>query len=279
MCVLYLTMLDIFSRIILMFDEFVMTELLGTKTGHKRPIVKILKVEDLKNDDIVERIKRELGQHLSLKLESSASKLVGPNELTKKSTECFRSSDCTLTEDPESSITTGDSKISINEETMPSDCNQNSVVHTKDSTTAISCNNEQYKSAPEGGKKIKVDPDSKELMKPPEKESSYIVLNRKLHFERMKRFISMSKSDIPPKTDRKFKCEGPISELKAPVDTIRCSKCGVLYESDILVAHLKKCQGDKRKTKYGCRLCSFTDCDYRQLEGHIRSVHPKRSKK
>lgn len=252
--------------------------LLGTKIGHKRPIVKILKVEDLKNDNIVERIKRELGQQLSFKLDPSATKLVCSNELTKKSTACRRDSMCIQSADRGSVISTDYSKTSIEHKKAPSD-KHNSKDPAKCRGTTIKCNIEENRDGSESGEKIKVDPDSKESMKPPEKESSYIVLNRKLHLERMKRFINMTKTDIPLKNERKFKCEAPLNELKTPVDTIRCSKCGILYESDILVAHLKTCHGDRRKTKYGCRLCSFTDCDYRQLEGHIQTVHPKRSKK
>lgn len=235
-------------------------------------------MEDLKNDDIVERIKRELGQQLSFKFDSSTSKLTSSNELTKKSSECLRNRVYTQNSDSDTVITTEHSKTLINQKKRSSDLTQNLGDHTKTSES-MQCSNEANRDISENGKRIKVDPDLKESMKPPDKQSSYVVLNRKLHLERMKRFITMTKRDIPPKTERKFKCEAPLSELKIPVDTIRCSKCGVLYESGILVAHLKTCQGDRRKTKYGCRLCSFTDCDYRQLEGHIKSVHPTRTKK
>lgn len=263
---------------------FLIIFLLGTKPVHKRPLVKILKVEDLKNDDIVERIKRELGQQLSFKLDSSATKLLGPSDLNKKSSEELKSSKGSTVISTAYTMTTGNCPKSSTEYMKSSNkrtkCfvenTQNSLNHTKNSTDLTKSSTED---SDEGPKKIKVDPDSKEPMKPPEKGSSYIVLNRKVHLERMKRFISMNKSDIPVKRERKFKCEAPLNELKTPVDTIRCSKCGVLYESDILVAHLKTCQGDKRKTKYGCRLCSFTDCDFRQLEAHIKAVHPKRFKK
>lgn len=244
---------------------FIIILFLGLKLGHKRPLVKILKVEDLKNDDIVERIKRELGQQFSFKLDSSASKLLGTTELSKKTKDCSKpavrppilSTGCSLvSEFSENTGTSGD--------------------HTK-SSVELGRNIEEIPDNPEDAKKIKVDPDSKEAMKPPEK--NYVLLNKKVHLERMRRFVSMTKNDLPLRSERKFKCEGPLSDLKAPVDTIRCSKCGVLYQSDILRAHLKACQGEKRKTKYGCRLCSFTDSEYRQLQAHVKSAHPKRSKK
>lgn len=244
-------------------------------------------MEDLKNDDIVERIKRELGQQLSFKLDPSAAKLLGSCEPTRKGAEYLKNS-------------AGSTVISTAYDMNVGHCPRNSAGHMKRSSEHAKCASENIQSSPdtskslrglvtspledikdtpEDTKKIKVDPDLKESMKPPEKGSGYVVLNRKVHVERMKRFISMTKSEMPLKIERKYKCEAPLNELKTPVDTIRCSKCGVLYESDILVAHLKTCQGDKRKTKYGCRLCSFTDCDFRQLEAHIKAVHPKRYKK
>lgn len=247
--------------------------------------MKILKVEDLKNDDIVERIKRELGQQLSFKLDAGATKFLGSGDIIKKSTENLKSlaaptTICTAfpsSNDHCTVISTENSK------TQPTRSSSESIQsldeHTKNSSILIKGTNQDAKDTPECTKKIKSDPDLKEPMKPPEKGANYVVLNRKVHLERMKRFASMTKSDLPSKTERKFKCEAPINELKAPVDTIRCSKCAVLYESDILVSHLKTCQGDRRKTKYGCRLCSFTDCDYKQLEAHIKNVHPKRSKR
>lgn len=260
---------------------FLIKLLLGPKTGYKRPIVKILKVEDLKNDDIVERIKRELGQQLSFKLESGATKLLSSGDITKKSTENLKSSVAPVafpsSTDHCTVIPTENAKTQHNRSS--SESIQSSVQETKNSTVLVKSTNQDTKDTPEGTKIIKPDPDLKECMKPPEKGANYIVLNRKFHLERMKRFVTMTKGDLPTKAERKFKCEGPLSELKAPVDTIRCSKCGVLYESDILVSHLKTCQGDRRKTKYGCRLCSFTDCDYKQLEAHIKNVHPKRLKK
>lgn len=263
-------------RAIYVDNNFLIYFLLGTKTAHKRPIVKILKVEDLKNDDIVERIKRELGQQLSFKLDPTATKLLYSSDFTKKSVDSMM---CTAVSTTISStlISTDQAKTTIANTKFSTENEPKTAETVKTSTLLIKSPNQDI-GKDQSFKKIKVDPDSKDTMKPPDKSSSYIVLNRKVHLERMKRFISMSKSDIPAKTERKFKCEAPLSELKTPVDTIRCSKCGVLYESDILVAHLKNCQGDKRKTKYGCRLCSFTDCDYKQLESHIRNDHPKRTK-
>lgn len=246
--------------------------LLGHKATHKRPIVKILKVEDLKNDDIVDRIKRELGQQLSFKLDPTSTKLLYSSEFPKKSVDTLKCIASPLVSTDQTKATTSNAKFSTE--------NEPKIVESVQTSTILIKNpiQDTDQDITKCVKKIKADPDSKDTMKPPDKGSSYIVLNRKVHLERMKRFISMSKGDIPPKTERKFKCEAPLSELKTPVDTIRCSKCGILYESDILVAHLKNCQGEKRKTKYGCRLCSFTDCDYKQLESHIRNDHPKRSK-
>lgn len=229
----------------------------------------------------MDRIKKELGQQLSFKLDSSATKLLRSNDLSRKSsntTKTFRGIASTSTpykSFKETGLTSPSEQVKSVREmskrfpgTEPSG-NRNVLTRSTSVGTDTS----------EGLEPIKTDPDSKELIIPPDKHSNYVVLNNKVHLERMKRFVKMRKTDLPPVTTRKFKCEAPLSELKPPVDTIRCSKCGVLYGSDILVAHLKTCQGERRKTKYGCRLCSFTDCDFRQLEAHIRTVHPKRVKK
>lgn len=199
------------------------------------------------------------------------------SEFTKKSVDPIK---CTAVSTTISSplVSTDQAKTTIANTKFTTEVEPKIAEAVKTSTIIINPIQDTAKDTIKSANKIKADPDSKDTMKPPDKGSSYIVLNRKVHLERMKRFISMSKSDIPTKTERKFKCEAPLSELKTPVDTIRCSKCGVLYESDILVAHLKNCQGEKRKTKYGCRLCSFTDCDYKQLESHVRNEHPKRTK-
>lgn len=191
---------------------FLIDLLLGTKPT-KRPLVKILKVEDLKNDDIVERVKKELSQQLSFsKMEANTT---------------------------------------VQKPTPPSESLVKKI-------------------------KIKSELESKESIKVPKLPSSYLVLNASVSAERMKRFLSMSKDDIAPKPQRKLKCELPLNELKKPIDTLRCARCGILYERDILIAHSKVCQGSKRKTKFGCTLCSFTDCSYSELEAHVKSEHPKK---
>lgn len=92
--------------------------------------------------------------------------------------------------------------------------------------------------------------------------------------ERMKRFLSMSVESLPKPQPKKYACEKDIDELKRPVDTLRCEKCGILYERVNYAKHVKVCKGKIfRRPKYGCTFCSFTDFNIKEVQDHIKRVH------
>lgn len=92
--------------------------------------------------------------------------------------------------------------------------------------------------------------------------------------ERMKRFLSMSVENLPKPQPKKYACEKDIDELKCPVDTLRCEKCGILCEMVNYAGHLKLCKGQiARKPKYGCTSCSFTDPNIKEVQDHIKRIH------
>lgn len=171
-------------------------------------MVKILKVEDLKNDDIVEKIKRELSQQITFHKSDNTpviTKKVTPVEVTDKN--------------------------------------------------------------------VKEDPESKHASESLKKTPKYIRLSR----ERMERFLNMTKEDIRPKPKHKFACELEWSKVKKPVDTLRCEKCGVLYQRDVYKAHTAVCKGGRTKSKFGCTKCNFTHFSFKELETHLAQHSQKTS--
>ncbi|KAG5900377.1 hypothetical protein JTB14_033825 [Gonioctena quinquepunctata] len=107
------------------------------------------------------------------------------------------------------------------------------------------------------------------------KKPKYIVINKLSPSGRMQKFLSMTPEDVQKKHKPKLKCEVALSELRMPVDTLRCTFCRVLYQRDVFIAHKKLCKGQMGKKKFGCTLCTFTDYNYESLETHIRTEHPK----
>ncbi|RZB39191.1 hypothetical protein BDFB_000084 [Asbolus verrucosus] len=163
----------------------------------KKPYIKILAVEDLKNDKIVANIKKELSPHI----------LFGRKDTSKK----------------------------------------------KNDETVI--------------KQENVDETAKE------KKKNY---RNKICSERMKRFSSLSPESLPKPIKKKFACERDISEIKFPVDTLRCQSCGVLYERIKYAVHITQCKKSKPRKRYGCTSCPFTDLDIKEVENHIRHNHKRK---
>lgn len=90
--------------------------------------------------------------------------------------------------------------------------------------------------------------------------------------ERMKRFMNMTPSDLPPPIRKKYSCEKDLSELRKPKDTIRCN-CGILYERVKRAEHLKLCNKRTIEHKFGCAVCSFKHGDLKEIEKHIENNH------
>lgn len=108
-----------------------------------------------------------------------------------------------------------------------------------------------------------------------ESQSVFARPRKLVTIERMKRFLSMKPEDLP-KTKKKYKCELDAKEWKKPVDTVRCSNCGSLYETAKHAEHIANCKSQKNRTKFGCTQCSFTDYNIKELENHIKEKHYKK---
>lgn len=93
--------------------------------------------------------------------------------------------------------------------------------------------------------------------------------------ERMKRFLNMTPSDLPPPVPKKYSCEKDLRELGKPKDTIRCT-CGILYERIRRPEHLKLCSKRTTEHKFGCASCSFKHRDMKEIEKHIENNHRER---
>ncbi|CAH1964271.1 unnamed protein product [Acanthoscelides obtectus] len=136
-------------------------------------------------------------------------------------------------------------------------------------------------------KKEKKDP---EIQRPPIEENPPLVASTSgekmklrsskndIANERMRRFLKLTTSDLKPPPKKQFKCELPWPNVKKPVDTIRCHKCGVLYQRGILVSHIKVCKGQLPKCKYSCAQCSFSNTSYSELASHVKAEHSKKTK-
>lgn len=107
-----------------------------------------------------------------------------------------------------------------------------------------------------------------------EKKSEEKKILRGLGHERMKRFLSLSLENLPKPQAKKFACEKDIDELKRPVDTLRCEKCGVMHERVNYPNHVTICKGQlSQKSKFGCTSCSYTNFNIEEIQDHIRRVH------
>lgn len=184
-------------------------------------------MDDLKSDDIVERIKEELSSHIT-----------------------FGKSDGKSQTDEKAITVTKVGKFPMAKLKIPAarvEIVQTQVENRKTSNVSLN--------------------DSRSVFARPRKLVT---------IERMKRFLSMKPEDLP-KTKKKYKCELDAKEWKKPVDTLRCSNCGILYETAKHVEHMANCKGKKVRTKFGCTQCSYTNYSIRELENHIRNAHPKKS--
>lgn len=90
--------------------------------------------------------------------------------------------------------------------------------------------------------------------------------------ERMKRFFNMTPEDLPIPQRKKYACERDLNLLNKLKDTIKCSRCGHLYERAQIKKHLEHCEKNIMR-QYGCALCMFKHKDKLEMETHISTMH------
>ncbi|KAG5890444.1 hypothetical protein JTB14_025849 [Gonioctena quinquepunctata] len=122
-------------------------------------------------------------------------------------------------------------------------------------------------------KNIKSESDDQKKNNPPVKMTTIRQTKDIVSMERMKRFLEMEPEDVTPRPKPKAKCTSAWSDIKKPVDTIRCVQCDVLYRRNVFLAHSKVCKGSKPAKKFRCALCTFTNSNFEQLKEHVRSEH------
>lgn len=195
----------------------------GTKPMHQKGTIKILAIEDLKNDTKVASIKKELSLQAAFYKKNTAE-ITRPEMKSRAVAAASANQSCEILPD--------------NNATVP---------------TNIADSAQTTQSAKRTGRG-----------------------RNSVSAERMKLFLSMNRKDVTVKAARRtFACERDMSEIKVPVDTLRCPQCKVLYERVNHAAHERQCTGKDQKTAttFGCTKCHFRSCDLAELKDHIREKH------
>ncbi|XP_019766192.1 longitudinals lacking protein, isoforms J/P/Q/S/Z isoform X8 [Dendroctonus ponderosae] len=218
----------------------------------KKPLVKILKVEDLKSDQVVARIKKELAGTLSFgKPDLASTQKSSEGRPVQKSAERVgvKPNFQIKLEVPE-----GTQMVELqHEQSEPEDIEEEVIIDCDSTITQKDIS--------------ALGSDSRVIIV---QEATRGVFTR----ERREKFINMTISDLPKK--EKFeKCLRPLEELSKPVDQIRCANCGILFKSSLIAKHEFLCQGQRKKSKFGCMYCSFTHDYLQELEEHILKQHSK----
>nr|CAI5865342.1 unnamed protein product [Callosobruchus analis] len=253
------------------------------------PIVKILKVEDLRNADMVERIGKSLGQQMSApkrdypKIPSKISLQKGSldPEIDKTAIEGKRSLiACSIDEPMVKILKVEDLKNMDIVERIPRDGGQQSLPAKGDPPKIISDLPLEKESKDPATQKTAIEEKpSLIIARTPKKILSKFTAKTKnpVSSERRRIFLKLRASDIKPVPKKIPTCELPWPNVKKPVDTIRCHKCAVLYQTDVLKSHLKVCKGQLPKCKYSCAQCSFSNISYSELADHVKEEHSKKT--
>ncbi|VEN38447.1 unnamed protein product [Callosobruchus maculatus] len=249
------------------------------------PMVKILKVEDLRNVDVVERIGKDLGQQM-LVTKRDSSKMTSEIPLGKGSLDAEIQK--TVTEGEGSRVASGaeepmvkilkveDLKNMDIVERIQKEGAQQTLLAKQDSPKIIS----DLPLEKESIQKTTTE-EKPSLVANSAHEKSPPKLGAKtknpVSNERWRIFLKLTASDVKPAPKKKPKCELPWPDVKKPVDTTRCHKCAVLYQTDILKSHKKVCKGKLPKCKYSCAQCSFSNTSYSELADHVKEEHSKKT--
>ncbi|XP_066155298.1 uncharacterized protein [Euwallacea fornicatus] len=204
------------------------------------PRIKILKVEDLKNDDIVARIKKELASSHNLQPKTPCDK-----------------SKCTVILDK---------VVTKHSPQIKQECEE------------LSKFKQEALEAPKDVKKFEGG-STKEVPQRSESISNWKEAKRGIITkERRKKFMKLVEKGLPLKGDKKEQqCYRPLNELPKQKDQIRCPLCGVLFNREVYAVHEFLCQGKNKKSKFGCINCSYTDCNLKELEAHVLKEHATRT--
>ncbi|CAG9818598.1 unnamed protein product [Phaedon cochleariae] len=278
-----------------------MMSIIKVTKSSPQPKIKILKVEDLKNDDIVARIKLELSQQWSLSksdsLPSAQKNSVLNHWLTKdvktdpdEGKVKVQQAEITKVETDETSrislkkkekatlieLSTIESCKNVSnpnkhtlEKTSSSIKKQLAPEELKDSSPKAPTEETKPSTSTYSTKNLSLYADEKKNIKKPRAKRNIVSI------ERMKKFNELSPEQVQPKTKPKRACELTWDEIKKPVDKIRCIQCNELFRREIFLAHSKICKGRRPAKKFRCLLCSFTHVDIKVLGTHVQEEHHK----
>nr|CAH7735819.1 unnamed protein product [Callosobruchus chinensis] len=249
-------------------------------------MVNILKVEDLKNVDVVERIGKNLGLQMFVTKRYSprptskilAEKITLNEEIEETATEGKRSLIDSSPDEPMVKILkVEDLKNTDIVENIQKHGGEQSLLAKRDSpkiTSDLPSENES-----EDPEIQETTTDAKPSNSPHKKILSKFSTNTKnpVSNERRRIFLKLTASDVKPVPKKTPTCELPWENVKKPVDTIRCHKCAVLYQTDILKSHVKICKGQLPKSRYSCAQCSFSNTSYSELADHVKEEHSKKT--
>ncbi|XP_076272080.1 longitudinals lacking isoform X4 [Rhynchophorus ferrugineus] len=245
----------------------------------RKPLIKILRVEDLKNDDIVPRIKKELGFGFPLQKSMGMVTLnVADKNLhidSKQEPVMLRGRGGTTAEKIFS--ISGDHDV-IKQEACESSDSLSSVLTKGDDKCSVETFHELVV-VPDDHMDIDKESNGNDDDLTELKDDQRIIIVKEgygvFSQERRNRFLNMKADDVTPKKEKVPKCYSDLSEFGELKDQIRCSSCGILFDREIFTKHQTLCKGNKKKSKYGCINCSYTNYSLKELEQHIASKHYK----
>ncbi|KAF7272341.1 hypothetical protein GWI33_014890 [Rhynchophorus ferrugineus] len=217
----------------------------------RKPLIKILRVEDLKNDDIVPRIKKELGFGFPLQKSMGMVTLnVADKNLhidSKQEPVMLRGRGGTTAEKIFS--ISGDHDV-IKQEACESSDSLSSVLTKGDDKCSVETFHELVV-VPDDHMDIDKESNGNDDDLTELKDDQRIIIVKEgygvFSQERRNRFLNMKADDVTPKKEKVPKCYSDLSEFGELKDQIRCSSCGILFDREIFTKHQTLCKGNKKK--------------------------------